>query len=221
MSAMSAKCAIVFYFLFLPRPSFFRSLYHSLSNCYPPPIHSSPCTTRPFSLLSPVNFDFIPLWDKTRSFWDIKNPLSHERGSEGSERVSKRVSAVEGASEASNLEQANEWTVRANEQTSKWTSEWLSTYAYILVCSRPRCIRPFFHLFHLPFTSFSFNLVLSFMIHQRSKLVMLMSPRFYFPSFKYSRTFSLITINFYQIILKMIQSIYSLDTFEKVHVLFF
>ena len=48
------------------------------------------------------------LWDKTRSFWDIKNPLSHERGSERSERASERVSAAEGASEASSPEQANE-----------------------------------------------------------------------------------------------------------------
>ena len=41
------------------------------------------------------------LWDKTRSFCDIKNSLSHERASE-------RVSVAEGASEASSPEQANE-----------------------------------------------------------------------------------------------------------------
>ena len=29
-----------------------------------------------------------PLWDKTRSFWDIKNSFSYERGSEQSEQVS-------------------------------------------------------------------------------------------------------------------------------------
>ena len=32
------------------------------------------------------------LWDKTRSFSDIKNSLSHERGSERSERASERTS---------------------------------------------------------------------------------------------------------------------------------
>ena len=52
----------------------------------------------------------VVLWDKTRSFWDIKNSLSHERGSKRSERsggrerseqsgASKRVS---GASERAN-----------------------------------------------------------------------------------------------------------------------
>ena len=40
-----------------------------------------------------------PLWHKTRSFWDIKNSLSRERGSERSERASERVS---GASEQAN-----------------------------------------------------------------------------------------------------------------------
>ena len=34
----------------------------------------------------------IALWDKTRSFWDTKNSLSHEWGSERSERASKRTS---------------------------------------------------------------------------------------------------------------------------------
>ena len=51
------------------------------------------------------------LWDKTRSFWDVKISLSHERGSERSER-------------------ANEWAVQANERMSKRTSEWPSTYVY-------------------------------------------------------------------------------------------
>ena len=37
-----------------------------------------------------------------------QNSLSHVRGSERSERASKRVSAAEGASEASSREQANE-----------------------------------------------------------------------------------------------------------------
>ena len=42
------------------------------------------------------------------AFISYKKPLSHERGSEQSERASKRMSAVEGVSEASSLEQANE-----------------------------------------------------------------------------------------------------------------
>ena len=47
----------------------------------------------------------IALWDKTRSFWDIKNSFSHEQGSEQNERASKRVSAAESASKASSPEQ--------------------------------------------------------------------------------------------------------------------
>ena len=35
-----------------------------------------------------------PLWDKTMSFWDIKNSLSHEQGSEKSEWASERVSGA-------------------------------------------------------------------------------------------------------------------------------
>ena len=58
------------------------------------------------------------LWDKTRSYGDIKNSLSHEWGSERSERASGRVSTAEGASEASSPEQANEWAVRANGRAS-------------------------------------------------------------------------------------------------------
>ena len=40
--------------------------------------------------------------------FETKNPLSHEQGSERSERASERVSAAECASEASSPEQANE-----------------------------------------------------------------------------------------------------------------
>ena len=66
------------------------------------------------------------LWDKTRSFWDIKNSLSHERGSEQSEQASERVSAVEGkASKASSPEKANEWAVRANERTDELVTQYL------------------------------------------------------------------------------------------------
>ena len=67
----------------------------------------------------------IALWDKSRSFWDINNSLSHERGSEWSERASKQVSTAEGASEASSPEQANEWAVRANEQTDERVAQYL------------------------------------------------------------------------------------------------
>ena len=69
------------------------------------------------------------LWDKTRSFWDIKNSLSHERGSERSEWASERVSAAEGASEASSPEQANEWAVRANEQTDERVAQYLLLFS--------------------------------------------------------------------------------------------
>ena len=50
------------------------------------------------------------LWDKTRSFSDINNSLSHERGSERSERC---------------------------ERTSERTSEWPSTYVSIHGCFEP------------------------------------------------------------------------------------
>ena len=39
--------------------------------------------------------------------------------------VSKRVSAEEGASEASSPEQASEWAVRANEQTDERVAQYL------------------------------------------------------------------------------------------------
>ena len=50
-----------------------------------------------------------PLWDKTRSFWDIKNSLSHERGSERSE-----------------------WAVRANELTDEWVAQYLRLYSCLI-----------------------------------------------------------------------------------------
>ena len=71
-----------------------------------------------FNFRDPV----APLSDKTRSFWDINNSLSlergSERGSEQSERVSELVSTAEGASKA------NEWAVRANEQTDERVAQY-------------------------------------------------------------------------------------------------
>ena len=69
------------------------------------------------------------LWDNTKSFWDIKNSLSHERGSEQSERASERVSAAEGASEASSLVQAIEWAVQANKLTDERVAQYLRHYS--------------------------------------------------------------------------------------------
>ena len=62
---------------------------------------------------SPSRWGTIPLWDKTRSFWDIKNSLSHERGSEQSEQASKRVSAAERARIARRAEQAKKCAEQA------------------------------------------------------------------------------------------------------------
>ena len=73
--------------------------------------------------------DTFALWDKTRSFWDIKNSLSHERGSEQSEQVSERVSAAEGTSEANRAEQANEWAVQVNEPANEQTDERVAQYS--------------------------------------------------------------------------------------------
>ena len=64
--------------------------------------------------------------------WDIKNSLSHERGSERSERASERVSAAEGASEASSPQQANEWAVRANERTDERVAQYFSLYFWLI-----------------------------------------------------------------------------------------
>ena len=66
-------------------------------------------------------FSSNALWDKTRSFWDIKNSFSHKQGSELSERASEHMSAVEGASEVSSPEQA----VRANKRMDKQVAQYL------------------------------------------------------------------------------------------------
>ena len=55
----------------------------------------------------------VALWDKTRSFWDIKNSLSHERGSERSER-------------------ANEWAVRANKRTDERVAQYLRLDSWLI-----------------------------------------------------------------------------------------
>ena len=61
-----------------------------------------------------------------------KNSLSHEGGSEQSERASERVSAAEGASEVSSAEQSNEWAVRANKQTDDQVAQYYSLYSWLL-----------------------------------------------------------------------------------------
>ena len=53
----------------------FRSPYHLLRSCHLPPTRESSPAPRCFARA-------LPLWDKTRSFWDIKNSLSHERTDE-------------------------------------------------------------------------------------------------------------------------------------------
>ena len=84
----------------------------------------------------PTRLQGTSLWDKTRSFWDIKNSLSHKRWSERSERASGERSGAESVSEASSPEQASEWAVR----TSKWTREWPNTqwvYSWIIRPTAP------------------------------------------------------------------------------------
>ena len=64
----------------------------------------------------------VTLWSKMEKIQTkspSNNSLSHERGSGRSERGSERVSAAEGASEASIPEQVNERAVRANERTDE------------------------------------------------------------------------------------------------------
>ena len=48
-----------------------------------------------------------------------------------SEQAGKQISAVERASEASRLEQVDEW----GERMSEWMSKWPGTYISILDCS--------------------------------------------------------------------------------------
>ena len=79
------------------------------------------------------------LWNKTRSFWDINNSISHERGSEQSERASEGVSAAEGTSKASSPEQANEWVVRANEQTDERMAQYLCLGSCLFQTTVGRC----------------------------------------------------------------------------------
>ena len=67
-------------------------------------------------------------WARTEKNTEKKpsyQSLSHEPGSEQSERASERVSAAEGVSEASSLEQVNEGAVRANEQTDERMAQYL------------------------------------------------------------------------------------------------
>ena len=51
----------------------------------------------------------VPRWGKFRSFWDINNSLSHQLGSEWSERS----------------ERANKWAVRVNERTDERVAQYL------------------------------------------------------------------------------------------------
>ena len=51
--------------------------------------------------------------------------IIHFPTSEGVSEVSERVSAAEGASEASSLKQANEWAVKANEQMDERVAQYL------------------------------------------------------------------------------------------------
>ena len=56
----------------------------------------------------------------------LRHRIIHFPTSSGvSERVNEQVSVVERASEASRVEQANEWVVRANEQTDKRVAQYL------------------------------------------------------------------------------------------------
>ena len=58
------------------------------------------------SRLDSVSMEIEALWFKTRR--TLYYTLSHELGSEQSERVSKQMSAEERTSKASSMEQANE-----------------------------------------------------------------------------------------------------------------
>ena len=63
---------------------------------------------------------------KPGRFETLNRSFSHELGSERvSERVSEWMSAAERESEASSVEQANEWAARANEWTDDWEAQCL------------------------------------------------------------------------------------------------
>ena len=100
----------------------------------------------------------IPLWDKTRSFWDIKK--IHFPMSEGVSKVSKRVNKWAQRRARAKWAVWSKWTSERCERTSKRTSEWPSNYVSILVCSRPQCT-PWYRLTKNPDVS-SGSLVCSF-----------------------------------------------------------
>ena len=70
-------------------------------------------------------------WGKFRSFWDTKNSLSQEWGSERSKRAIERVSAAQGASKGRSPDQANEWAVWANERTDERVAQFLCPNSWL------------------------------------------------------------------------------------------
>ena len=69
-------------------------------------------------------------WKRTQTKLPSINSLSHERGSELSERASEQVSAAECAKQAGRSKQTSE----RYKQMSERTSEWPSTSVCILGC---------------------------------------------------------------------------------------
>ena len=92
-----------------------------------------------------------PLWariEKTQNKLPLFQSLSHEVGSEQSERASERARVAERASKERSEEQANKWAVRANERTE--ASEWPSTSVCIQrshgsSVSPQICLNPYEH----------------------------------------------------------------------------
>ena len=74
------------------------------------------------------------LWDKTRSFWDIKNSLSHKQGSEQIERANEWAQRRARAKRAVRSKQTSERC----ERTSERTNEWPSTHIWVLRGSGPQ-----------------------------------------------------------------------------------
>ena len=82
----------------------------------PTQIQFSQCST---------SFSAIPLWDKTRSFWDINHTLSHELGSEWvSKRAKKWAQQSAQAKRAGQSKRTSEQCDQTSRQTSSLDS-WL------------------------------------------------------------------------------------------------
>ena len=73
---------------------------------------------------------YLAVRDKNRSFWDIENSLSHERGSERSEQAQRRARAKR----AVRSKRTSERCPRTSEQAKEGTDERVAQYLCLYSC---------------------------------------------------------------------------------------